>query len=581
MGPTQSLTSKEIIFNCHIHDSPLNGICGDPDCNSGFICLKCNSESCTVTKSHELITINEFYNRYLLKSNKSIDYKKLAEFIDKTKRIETEQLKSQIEKYIFNAEQMIDVKLNGLSGYLSNRLDELKRNVASRLIKIQNDYIESERRIDLSNFEIPESFGLEETKKYFDKNFRSMKDLENMINLIKKYSDKEKLQMNQRDLETVLYTRNLPDLPIEDTIAEKLEAIIKEISDGLEELSDLFDIKKETAFNIFSFGYTKFTSDPIKLKQITEISDKAQKNYTIDSVVCAFTTFSGKNYVAWTSSQNSIMLYDLAKESIAHTFTGTSQQLCTRHFADEKTSTDYLLSTSCDKSCKIWNLNNNSLMLNIPNCHTGYYLYSALMVFDNENTYVVTSSPNEYTKVWDLKTGKYLREVGTNSDYTYFLNTWYDHENNNIYIINANSVDVKLYNFKTGALFKNYKPESNSTWHMSAFISEYKNAPHLFETDGNGNFRIWDVKSGIIVHLIQVPGCNLRGLCFWNDQYVIAAASDKTFKIFDLKNLSTQSSLKGHDDVMCAVDKAVHPVHGECLITSSIDGKIKLWTNKI
>lgn len=581
MGPTQSLPSKDIIFNCHVHESPLNGICGDSDCNSGFICYKCNPDSCTVSKSHELISINEFYDRYLLKSNKVIDYRKLAEFLEKTKRIETDYLKSQIDKYIFNAEQMIDQKLNGLNSYINTRLEELKRNVANRLIKIHDDYIESERRIDLSNFEVPESFGLEETKKFFDNNHRSIMDMENMINLIKKYSDKEKLQLNQRDLETVLYTKNLPDIPFDESITEKLEALMKEITDGLDELSNIFDYNNEAAFNIFSYGHTKYTSEPINLKHVTEISDKAQKDYTIDSVVSAFTTFTGKNYVAWTSTQNSMIIYDLAKESIVQTLKGTALQLCTRHFADEKTSTDYLISTYCDRSCKIWNLNNYSLALTIPNCHTGFYLYSALMVFDTDNTYIVTSAPNEYIKVWDLKTGKYIKGIGTNSDYTYFINTWYDHENNDIYIINSNSVDVKLYNFKTGTLYKNYKSESSSTWHMSAFISEYKNAPHLFETDGNGNFRIWDVKSGALAHAIQVPGCNLRGLCFWNDQYVIAASSDKTFKIFDLKNMTTQSSPKGHDNVICAVEKAVHPIHGECLITSSIDGKIKLWTSKI
>jgi len=579
MGPTQSLLNKEIIFNCHMHDTPLNGICGDRDCDEGFVCLKCNPDSCSITKSHELISINEFYDRFLLKSNKSIDYMKLADFITKTKNIETENLKSQIDKYIFKVEQMIDEKLNGMSCTISNRLEALKKKIGARIIQIQNDYLESERRIDLANIEIPESFSLEETKRYFDKNYKSMKEVENMINLIKKYSDKEKLQMNQRDLETVLYTKNLEEVSVDDIITEKLDAIIREISDGLEQLTKVFENKKEADLNIFSFGVTKFTTDPCKINYVYEISDKAQKNYAIDSVVCAFTTFSGKCYIAWPTPQYSIMLYDIGKESIPHTFTGNTQHLyISRHFACPKTSTDYLLTTCYDKSCKIWNINNMTLALSIPNCQKGYYIYSAIMVFDNDDSYVLTSSPNEMTKVWDLKTGKFVKDIGTTTDYTYYLNTWYDHENNNIYIINANSVDVKLYDFKTGLLFKSFKQDSSSTWHMSAFVSEYKNSPHLFESDGNGNLRIWNVRSGALVHCIQIPGTNLRGLCFWNDQYVIAACSDKTLKVFDVKNLTTLSLPKGHDDVVCAVDKIVHPVLGESLITSSLDGYIKIWT---
>ena len=259
MGPTQSLTSKEILINCEIHETPLNGICGERDCDEGFICLKCNPDSCTVSASHELITVKDFYDKFLIKSNKSIDYIKLAEFIEKTKKIDKDFIRCQIEKYIINAEHMINEKLNSLNFHVVNRLEEFKKNVAARLIRILNDYLESERRIDLSNLDIPESFGLDETKKFFDKNYNSKKEMENMVNLIKKYSDKEKLQMNQRDLETVIYTKNLADNSLDDTIKEKLEAIMKEVSDGLEELSKLFENQKEAESNIYSFGYTKFS----------------------------------------------------------------------------------------------------------------------------------------------------------------------------------------------------------------------------------------------------------------------------------------------------------------------------------
>ena len=578
MGANQSLTSKEILINCDIHETPFNGICGERDCDEGFICLKCNPDSCTVSRSHGLVTVNEFYDKFLI-SNKSIDYIELAEFIEKTKQIDKDYIKCQIEKYILNAEHMINEKLNGLNFSVISRLEQFKKNVAARLLKIHNEYMESERRIDLSNLDIPESFGLEETKKFFDKNFNSTKEMENMVNLIKKYSDKEKLQMNQRDMETVLYTKNLADNSLDDIIKEKLDAIIKELSEGLEEIAKLFDNKNEVESNIYSFGYTKFSSDPTKLKTITEISDKAQKSYTIDSAVSAFTTLTGKNYVAWPTPQFTIMVYDLGKETLVYTFTGNTQHLyIVRHYACEKTNSDYLLTTCYDKSCKIYNVTYFTLTLTIANCHNSSYLYSGLMLFDNDNTYVLTSAPNEYTKVWDFNSGKYVKDIGTNTDYTYYLNKWHDHESNNIYIVNGNSVDVKLYNFKTGALYKSFKPKSAGTWHMSAFVSEFKNAPHIFETDGNGNFRIWDIKSGSLAQSIKLAGNSLRGLSFWNDQYVIAAASDHTLKVIDIKNFSTFSLPKGHDDVICSVEKTVHPIHGECLITASIDGKIKLWT---
>ena len=44
-------------------------------------------------------------------------------------------------------------------------------------------------------------------------------------------------------------------------------------------------------------------------------------------------------------------------------------------------------------------------------------------------------------KLWDFDKGIFIRDIGSTSDYTYFINYW---NNNNInYIVNANSSNVK------------------------------------------------------------------------------------------------------------------------------------------
>ena len=112
---------------------------------------------------------------------------------------------------------------------------------------------------------------------------------------------------------------------------------------------------------------------------------------------------------------------------------------------------------------------------------------------------------------------------------------------------------------------------------MSALVHEIKETPYLFETDGNGYLRVWNINSGAIHKTISITGINMRGLCLWNDQYIITAASDKTIKVFDINTFQFCISLTGHENVVCSVKKVVHPVLGECLVSSAIDGKIKLW----
>ena len=51
-------------------------------------------------------------------------------------------------------------------------------------------------------------------------------------------------------------------------------------------------------------------------------------------------------------------------------------------------------------------------------------------------------------KVWDFK-GNYIRNFGQDSESTYFIDVYYSKWKKQYYIINANSVDVKSYEFDT------------------------------------------------------------------------------------------------------------------------------------
>ena len=79
---------------------------------------------------------------------------------------------------------------------------------------------------------------------------------------------------------------------------------------------------------------------------------------------------------------------------------------------------------------------------------------------------------------------------------------------------------------------------------------------------------------------IKVTGCNLRGIILWNNTYVIAASSDKSFKVIDLNEEKAIHSKQAHDNVLCTVNKLDHPTYGEALFTCSIDGKLKMWTDE-
>ena len=309
----------------------------------------------------------------------------------------------------------------------------------------------------------------------------------------------------------------------------------------------------------------------------------AHKTNSIDRVFCAFKSFLGEALIVWGSSSNNIEYYDCEKEKIVKTFHQAHSQtvFSCRHYPYVKKRIDYIITSSYDRTVKLWDYNQNSYDLCISNAHGGYYIYSVSILFNiqEDKNYVITSSSNEKMKVWDFK-GNYIRNFGQDSESTYFIDVYYSKWKKQYYIINANSVDVKSYEFDTGNLYHKYKGIPQ-TWHMSAVINETKQGQLLIESDGTGRIRIWDFNTAnLLKNIASTYSLNLRGICLWNDRYLFAAGNDYQVKLFDLEEGKFIKSFKGHSSTVCTIEKIKHPKYGGCLISQGLDGKLKLWAPK-
>ena len=571
---------KEETRRCPIHQTPYDGICGEKSCySSGLICLKCEPEACVVVLKHKLITIEEFYDSYFKNITSQMDFKALKKMLDLGLSLQEKQLSVQTEQFEKWETDLINKKLNAFREKILAKIEAFKQRLLTKLTQMDQDYKDANSRIDISNFEIPENFSVEETTKTIEQNKGNVEELQKLIALIKKYSDNEKLLSNQKDLETILYSKNLYDSTATIPIDDKMKMVKNHLGESLNRIINKVFFEKEPN-ELLSLD-RRFQSDPNKLIFKQDLSTKSQKSYTIDSIFAVYTAHDGNTYLAVPLSTFVIEIINLKTNKVHKTLAGHTQHLfIVRHFYQKKTQTDFLLSTSNERCVKVWNLRTYTCQLSISHCHTGLYLYSALLLFDDENdeSYVVTSCPNEYMKLWDFNTGKYIREVGSPNDYTYFINSWYYKKE--YYIVNATNSNVRMYKIKQPKeLYKEFKTSQN-TWHMSAFIDKIKNVYYLFESDGNGYLRLWNIETKEIFKCIQATGCNLRGICLWNEKYVIAASSDKGFKVINLEKGIVESSIKGHENVLCTVHKIMHPLYGESLVSSGIDGKIKLWTIK-
>lgn len=583
-------------LHCPTHQNQPILICFTKGCNSKYTCEICTSEC--ITLNHELKCLSEINPQEDFANALTVDYRKIKLLLESTSNFSLGDIQSQYKELKESLIKRSQTRLSNFTKSIALKFNEYKDKITQEAFKAQlPDSYAKDTDFNISE-DIPESFTYEEIRKVFDKFVNEGKtnspefisEIQNMIGLVKKYSDNDKVISLFNEMENLAYSSML---------IERKGMLEKMFSDKAASFSCMFNTElKEMKFQSVSCKehsiYNKtdsnfFESNPTLLVKEHIITEKCQKSYTIDSVFASFVTQDSNYLLAWGNQSFTVDVYDLKANQILQNMKGHTQHIFTvRHFFDFRENSDYLLSTSYDKKMIVWKYNNEKiifeLMISINTGHQGLFMYSGLLLFDLtlinqcpvESTFAISAVPNEQLKIFNMK-GTYLRSLGNKTDYAYYLNSFFDSKSNSYHIINANSLDIRVYGFKDGELLKVFKDQSVG-WHMSAFIAQLEQINYLFESDGNGNLRIWNYETEQLYKKMVSPGCNLRGIVLWNEEFLISASSDKTFKIFSIKEEKLIHSQPSHENVLCTINKFQHPVHGECLFSSAIDGKIKLWT---
>ena len=564
---------------CQIHKKQYEGICIEKNCYEfGLICPECNPGACNKTKGHKLISLEQFNTEYFAKLKDSINFSELNKLLKTAKEINLAEFELNLNAYYEWEREVIKEKFDALKVRIKQKLADFKERLLKKISEINSDLVNSQQELDsILSAELPD-FNLEETVKYLSDNKNNVGEIEKFLKVIKRFMDNKKLIKNQTDLQNFLYAKYLFENSESFSNAKGLEELRGNINVFLKEFRHMFEINKNRS-NIFGECLTRFDSDPNNLVYKSTISNKSQKSYTIDNVFAVYPSKDGKTYVISSCNYSfEIECYDITTGKLEKTLKGHSGRIfMIRYFHKKETGDDFLVSSDEQKTVIVWDLHKFAQLKTFKKCHLNSYIYSALYYYDNaaKKDYIVTSSPDEFLKIWDLNTGMFVRDIGGQKNYTYSINHVFHKKEH--YIIDANSVSVRVYYTKSAnSLYKEFV-EKNYSWHMSAFTERYKGILTLFESDGNGNIRLWNFETGNLMKKITCPNNQLRGMCLWNDKYILVSSSNSCFIVVDLEEGKETKSIKEHFQSLCCLIKTIHPLYGECLLSSSIDGTIKLY----
>ena len=588
---------------CEDHGLPCIGLCCDYCCKEKvkFLCMKCvkSGNTCITKEKHELITLSEMlYRFFLIEENKSVNISQIQEMeqiVNEWKAEELEKVTQNFKSIQGQKYKKFDDIRKITSNLIKDIIQAIKEQNINKLNEInyksKNIANPSEKEL-IFKMNIPKeniTKNKDDIIKYINKKYEST-NANDFVNQVKFLFDTHQFIKVAKNMNDQIYVNQLTNINEEkkEKMNSKIDSVLKELEADLD--SKLNQVEEEiilsmdnpSIYTSYNFSF-KLQNDPQELVFKKDICSNAHKTNSIDRVFCAFKSFLGEALIVWGSSSNNIEYYDCEKEKIVKTFHQAHSQtvFSCRHYPYVKKRIDYIITSSYDRTVKLWDYNQNSYDLCISNAHGGYYIYSVSILFNiqEDKNYVITSSSNEKMKVWDFK-GNYIRNFGQDSESTYFIDVYYSKWKKQYYIINANSVDVKSYEFDTGNLYHKYKGIPQ-TWHMSAVINETKQGQLLIESDGTGRIRIWDFNTAnLLKNIASTYSLNLRGICLWNDRYLFAAGNDYQVKLFDLEEGKFIKSFKGHSSTVCTIEKIKHPKYGGCLISQGLDGKLKLWAPK-
>lgn len=260
---------------------------------------------------------------------------------------------------------------------------------------------------------------------------------------------------------------------------------------------------------------------------------------SIDNTFCFFKSINNIINLVFSTDNNSIVSFNLLKNEKINEIKNAHHFLISniRYYLEENIKRDLIISISCDdRNIKLWDVNNWVCITNIFNAYLDGLLLSACLLINGNNSYIISSNCNyeggESIKVFDFR-GNNIKEINESNYSTYFIDVYFDKILFKNYIVAGNRDCVISYDFDNNLKYKEYSKNDQNN-HDSLIVYDKGNIVNLIESSEDGNIRIWNFHTGLLLEEINLHSiCNYGAcsLCLWSNEYLFIGCNDKTIKL--------------------------------------------------
>ncbi len=225
-------------------------------------------------------------------------------------------------------------------------------------------------------------------------------------------------------------------------------------------------------------------------------------------------------------------------------------------------------SGSSDNTVKVWQVRTGKLLRNLGRWFSGHSSMVQTVAFSPNGEILATGSWDETIKLWLINSGKLIRTV---TGHVNCVNSLAFSPNGQLLASGSADSTVRLWQVISGREIGTLTGHTDSVWS----VAWSTNGEIVASGSADYTIKLWQVSTGREISTLVGHSFFVNAVALSPDREILASgSSDCTIKLWEISTGREISTLIGHSDSVCSV--AFSP-NGQFLATGSWDKTIKIW----